>query len=630
MAGQLLRALHRRLDSLTERTEAALGAATVGQAAYRRALEVLRQYPESVRQIVETERADSGDEDLQPFVQVLLRHALNVVAFAQTWVFGAESMQDEPALLAMVREECECLGLGLREPIIVPGDPSNFLTFPRDLEEVLFGGLRQLGYTFELPEGAPRFVLLQTPYFEGRRSPWYPIVLGHELAHLAVEDRDVVRDLPVSQAIGLDDGLPSDIKDTPEARVEFLRMAESWVRELLCDAYMVRRFGPAAVCAMGEFFAAVGAAHAHSDTHPPGSFRLALQLRWLGEIPDDFAAALEPWRELSTEGRTLSPREQRLCDAFDGIADEIRQRVEWASGYDVSERIAAVREVAGLLRAGSPAAERAHLEPGPEPVQDADVLCASWLALVDGPDDPTERLTAKSLDTLVFVRQWQRAGGDVLELPVPDASDMSEEGPGVLSQNDLYSRLQRPRDGGGRLGVTPLLAGAVGAAGIDVRLSNRFIVFQRTSVSSFDPLSTTDDPRAVQREVTRAWGEAFVLHPGELVLAATLEYLTMPADLTAQVITRSSYGRLGLITATAVQVNPWFRGCLTLELVNLGDVPLELTPGERIAQLVFQSVRPLDRPLSRKYDCSTGPQFSQVRTDRDAEVLRRLRPEGNR
>lgn len=173
--------------------------------------------------------------------------------------------------------------------------------------------------------------------------------------------------------------------------------------------------------------------------------------------------------------------------------------------------------------------------------------------------------------------------------------------------------------------VTPLLDGAVQVSGVDVRLGNRFVVFQRSAVSSFDPIGEADDPRSLQRVVARHWGDHFVLHPGELVLASTLEYVRLPEDLSAQVITRSSYGRLGLITATAVQVNPHYRGCLTLELVNLGEVPVRLMPAERIAQLVFLRVDPSEAPEEQKYDYSVGPRFSSVRDDPEVDVLRRMR-----
>ena len=58
----------------------------------------------------------------------------------------------------------------------------------------------------------------------------------------------------------------------------------------------------------------------------------------------------------------------------------------------------------------------------------------------------------------------------------------------------------------------------------------------------------------------------------------------------AYVIGRSSWGRLGLVIATATMIQPGFHGTITLELTNVGNVPLVLLPGTRIAQLVFHHV----------------------------------------
>jgi hypothetical protein len=52
----------------------------------------------------------------------------------------------------------------------------------------------------------------------------------------------------------------------------------------------------------------------------------------------------------------------------------------------------------------------------------------------------------------------------------------------------------------------------------------------------------------------------------------------------------STWGRLGLIVATAVGIQPNFAGTLTLELRNLGEAPLSLYPGQLIAQLFFHEV----------------------------------------
>jgi len=146
-------------------------------------------------------------------------------------------------------------------------------------------------------------------------------------------------------------------------------------------------------------------------------------------------------------------------------------------------------------------------------------------------------------------------------------------------------------------------------------------------IEAFDPLASGSDPRAIQLDIELAWTERFVLHPNELVLGSTLEYIVLPKDLSAQVITRSSYGRLGLLSATAVQVHPHFHGCLTLELVNLGTIPISLTPGERIAQLVVSRSGAVPDPGLDKYYCATGPEFSKVRDDPESDVLRGLRSE---
>ena len=82
---------------------------------------------------------------------------------------------------------------------------------------------------------------------------------------------------------------------------------------------------------------------------------------------------------------------------------------------------------------------------------------------------------------------------------------------------------------------------------------------------------------------------------------------------------RSSWGRLGLIVATAVFVHPGYHGCLTLELVNAGDSPIALTPGSRIAQLsVARSleVAPDNSHRSKKYHAPVRPEASKLPSDR--------------
>jgi dCTP deaminase len=199
----------------------------------------------------------------------------------------------------------------------------------------------------------------------------------------------------------------------------------------------------------------------------------------------------------------------------------------------------------------------------------------------------------------------------------------------VLARDAIWEYLQKPAN---QLVVTPLLeAGQVGASSIDVRLGHQFIILRRPSVTHIDPTDAAGlntQLHQTQQRIRVSVREPFIIHPGQLVLAATLEYVSMPTDLAATVEGRSSWGRLGLIIATASSVAPGFKGCITLELVNDGEVPLVLYPGIRIAQLIFHKTEEKGDYRGKpqvggtiaepaKYDCPTGPQFSRIHQDNE-------------
>jgi len=291
--------------------------------------------------------------------------------------------------------------------------------------------------------------------------------------------------------------------------------------------------------------------------------------------------------------------------------------------YDKSGRNDVVVWLSEQFKIGIPGGETvpAVLSPRRIGVEAVDVVNASWLALTDGTDKPVHRLAAKALDDLDFLGKWRAAGGQLADFR---HDEEPTEVVGALSRDALLGRLNSPPPHG--ISVTPALPNSVAGASMDVRLGNHFIIFHQSSAAAFDALDETQDPRSMQYTIEKSWGETFYLHPSQLVLAATLEYIVVPADLTAQVATRSSYGRLGMLSATAVQVHPLFAGCLTLELVNLGEMPLVITPGERIAQLTFvRTSEPLVSPSDRKYRYPTGPEFSKIRVDEEGRVLRRMR-----
>ena len=166
--------------------------------------------------------------------------------------------------------------------------------------------------------------------------------------------------------------------------------------------------------------------------------------------------------------------------------------------------------------------------------------------------------------------------------------------------------------------VTPLLnRKQVGASSIDIRLGNEFIMVRKTRLSGIDLADRSRlwaELRKYQARTRIRYGEAVVLHPGQLVLGASLEYLLLPNDVGAYVIGRSSWGRMGLVIATATAVGPGYCGSPTLEIVNLGELPLSVYPGVRIAQLVFHRGEGKGVYIGG-FNYATGPGFSRVFED---------------
>lgn len=191
----------------------------------------------------------------------------------------------------------------------------------------------------------------------------------------------------------------------------------------------------------------------------------------------------------------------------------------------------------------------------------------------------------------------------------------------TLGQSELEFRL-----GSGviakRLVVTPILTQSqVGPSAIDIRLGSSILVPRKTSVGLHD-VTSPEVALRIERElydrVRLTYGERFVLHPSELILGGMLEYLSLPSDLMCTITSRSSWGRLGLIVATASVIHPGYKGSPTLELTNVSETPIALYPGLSVGQLIFQSVSHVKKrgrdlsselyPKSGRYYAATDPQ----------------------
>ena len=150
-----------------------------------------------------------------------------------------------------------------------------------------------------------------------------------------------------------------------------------------------------------------------------------------------------------------------------------------------------------------------------------------------------------------------------------------------------------------------------GSASIDLRLGTWFVLlreYRMTYLRIVDEKEKNEPEDELEsgnggKRPSEAWaekphtkhyyvpfGESFFLHPGCFALGVTLEWLRMPSGLAGYVVGRSSWGRRGLIIASAFGVHPGFTGCLTLELSNIGEIPIEIMPGLTICQLFIHRV----------------------------------------
>jgi deoxycytidine triphosphate deaminase len=636
------RALVGRAEAFAVRVERELAIAGDKSAGTTHALELFLAYAQSLRLQIEREAASLPDRLLAGTIRALNNHFRARVALFDGR-FGRSNYGFPPALSAAVERECRAWGLQTDEAVVTVGEPGNFTTFVGDLRTVLFRDL-----TTPAPNDpattARRLVSIAVPEIEGLSAAWQPVTVGHELAHYLQHqvpvnaEAMVLAGLDAARLDAMVQRLPASVIAAPTQSRGFEQVAVRWLNEIFCDAYAVYRFGPAGVGAMAEFLDHVGSTSVVSGSHPPGSLRQWLLNHWLSPVEawqhEVIGAFVRPAVSVSSSAPDWVVY---LASVFVSLADEIWNRVtEWAQTprYPWETRGSVVEEFAAQLDEGIPCSRITTDGLDATGIAAADVINACWLALARGSERPIDRLSLKALDTLDFLTLWTQAGGPlemsgrdapaVGDSPEPDRPSVAGSDSGVLTAPDLASRLDRTD--ARRLIVTPRLIREPSGASLDVRLGNGFIVFERTSAAAFDSLSSTQRPSSMQRFVQKSWGDVFYLHPGQLVLAATLEYIAVPCDLTAQVITRSSYGRLGLLSATAVQVHPDYYGCLTLELVNLGEMPLTLTPGERVAQLVFSAAsQPVTPAAEAKYRYPTGPEFSKIMGDTESNVMRSIR-----
>jgi len=188
----------------------------------------------------------------------------------------------------------------------------------------------------------------------------------------------------------------------------------------------------------------------------------------------------------------------------------------------------------------------------------------------------------------------------------------------ILTKESLRQKLKD-----GEIVVSPILdQDQIGDGSVDVSLGTQFITSIRPQVGLIDPIDLTEEKiRSFQKLVVVPFNREFILHPGSFLLGSTFEFIDLPLDVAGFVVSRSRYGRVGLLVATATYIHPGWKGCLTLELENLGEVPIALRPGSYVGQLVLARADAVEKP--RLKSIPVGPVFSTLKENPRWAALRK-------
>jgi len=181
----------------------------------------------------------------------------------------------------------------------------------------------------------------------------------------------------------------------------------------------------------------------------------------------------------------------------------------------------------------------------------------------------------------------------------------------ILSDKDIKEYLRL-----GKISVTPYQPEYVQPASIDLHLDRTFLIFDTVNHHFIDVRQPLDN---LMRRVEIDGDKPFILHPGEFALGATYEEVGVGNDVVGRLEGKSSLGRLGIIIhATAGYLDPGNRLKLTLELSNIGSLPVMLFFRMPIAQMSFcplssECETPYgSKSLGSKYYGAKEPQVSQM------------------
>ncbi|MAE63572.1 MAG: dCTP deaminase [Phycisphaeraceae bacterium] len=129
----------------------------------------------------------------------------------------------------------------------------------------------------------------------------------------------------------------------------------------------------------------------------------------------------------------------------------------------------------------------------------------------------------------------------------------------------------------------------VSSYGYDVRVGTLFKVFTNVSNAGgqavIDPKRFSDES-FITIDTAETGRDHVIIPPNSFALAETIERLTIPRDVLAICVGKSTYARCGIIV-NVTPLEPEWTGRVTIEISNTTPLPAKIYANEGIAQVVF-------------------------------------------
>ncbi|MDO8503497.1 MAG: dCTP deaminase [bacterium] len=143
---------------------------------------------------------------------------------------------------------------------------------------------------------------------------------------------------------------------------------------------------------------------------------------------------------------------------------------------------------------------------------------------------------------------------------------------------------------------------------VDLHLGEEALLFDAVQVSHIDAREELSE-KYFRKINIKKLGK-LMIHPGEVIVAVTLEWLTLPDDISGRMEGKSSLARKGLSVQAAPLFDAGWDGRPILELNNVGKLPIIVHFGSPICAMSFTH---LSSPTLKSYDSRANSRYKKQR-----------------